>query len=100
MGNGGEMRILDKRTNSFLMFVWVILIGAGLAAPTRLEAQATVSTGAVTGIVSDPQGAVVPGAKVTISNKETGFSVTLNTGASGLFNLGSAAPGTYTVRVE
>lgn len=94
------MRILQRRASSFLLFVPGILILAALAVPTRLAAQATVSTGAVTGIVTDPQGAVVAGAKVTISNKETGFSVALSTGASGLFNLGSASPGTYVVRVE
>src|SRR5205807_5316001 len=80
--------------------VWGILFVLGITAPVRLAAQATVSTGAVTGIVTDPQGAVVPGAKVTISNKETGFSVTLITGTSGLFNLGSVAPGAYVLRFE
>lgn len=94
------MRLTHRRTIPFAIAIWGILFLLGIAAPVRLAAQATVSTGAVTGIVTDPQGAVVPGAKVTISNKETGFSVTLTTGASGLFNLGSAAPGTYALRVE
>src|SRR5689334_21231972 len=62
--------------------------------------QATGSTGGITGIVVDQQGATVPNAKISISNKETGFSTTLSSGSSGLFNLGSVAPGTYTVRVE
>ena len=94
------MSILLRRKNSFLMLVWGLVILVGLAAPTSLAGQATVSTGGVTGTITDPQGAVVPGAKVNISSKETGFSVVLITGASGLFNLGSVAPGTYNVRVE
>jgi len=94
------MFFVHRTTHSFAIAVWGILFVLGITAPVRLAAQATVSTGAVTGIVTDPQGAVVPGAKVTISNKETGFSVTLITGTSGLFNLGSVAPGAYVLRFE
>ena len=41
-----------------------------------LPAQTTVSTGSVVGTVTDPQGAVVGGAKVTITEKATGHVVT------------------------
>lgn len=82
--------------------VTALALAAGMNFVTvpSAHAQATVSTGSITGIVTDPQGAAVPDAKVTITNKETGFNVVLTTGSSGLFNLGSAASGTYSVRVE
>ena len=41
-----------------------------------VSAQAQVTTGKVRGIVQDPTGAVVPGAKVTIENKKTNATST------------------------
>lgn len=35
-------------------------------------AQATISTGAIVGTITDPTGGVVPNAKITIANKGTG----------------------------
>jgi hypothetical protein len=64
------------------------------------SAQVSVSTGSVSGTVTDPQGAAVPNAKVTISNKDTGISQTLATSDSGTFTSGALAPATYVVRVE
>jgi Carboxypeptidase regulatory-like domain len=83
-----------------LVIAFAVGLGVALAAPPLASAQATVANGAVTGLVTDPQGAAVPDAKVTISNKETGFSVTITASSSGIFNLGSLASGTYTIRIE
>ena len=63
-------------------------------------AQVTVGTGSITGVVSDPQGAAVPGAKVTITNKDTGLSFDLTTNSSGVYNSGNVAPGNYVIKVE
>lgn len=62
--------------------------------------QSTVSTGSIQGTVSDSQGGVVPGAKVSISSTDTGKSVDLTADASGIFNSGYLTPGSYTVRVS
>ena len=43
-------------------------------------------TGSISGNVTDAQGAVVAGAKVTIANPETGYKLELKTGTDGLFN--------------
>lgn len=59
-----------------------------------------IKSGAITGIVTDPTGAVIPGATVTVVNQETNVSVTAVTDASGGFNVPYLAPGTYTVNVE
>jgi len=63
-------------------------------------AQTTVSTGSIQGTVTDPSGAAVSGAEVTITGKATGSVSTIATRASGEYNSGGLIPGDYTVRVE
>jgi hypothetical protein len=48
----------------------------------------------------DPTGAVMPGAKVTITNQDTGVSREVETTQVGIFFAGNLLPGLYTVAVE
>jgi hypothetical protein len=84
----------------FLAVAFVVLCGTSLLTSCAVYAQSTGSTGGITGTVTDSQGASVAGAKITISNKETGFSVTLESGSSGVFNLGNQPPGNYVIKIE
>ncbi|HEV2325442.1 MAG TPA: carboxypeptidase-like regulatory domain-containing protein [Terracidiphilus sp.] len=52
-------------------------------------------SGTVTGTVTDPSGAVVPKAKLTLTNDNTGQSATATTNASGVYTFPSMAPGDY-----
>jgi hypothetical protein len=52
------------------------------------------------GTVSDPTGAVVPGATVTIVDKETNQTQTVTTDGSGTYTFNRLAPALYTVAVE
>ena len=63
-------------------------------------AQTTISTGSIQGTVVDPSGAVVSGAKVIVSNRSTGHSITTTTNSSGVYTSGALNPGNYVVRVE
>lgn len=54
----------------------------------------------VQGTVSDTQGAVVPGAQVTLTSKETNRTIKGTTNDSGVFTLLSLAPGNYTITAE
>ena len=56
--------------------------------------------GGISGTVTDPNGAVVPGATVTITNIGTGQKVTVTTSDAGSFSVQSLDPVTYTVVVE
>ena len=56
--------------------------------------------GRILGVVSDQSGAVVPGAKVTITNTATGATRALTTSASGDYAAPNLEPGPYTVTVE
>jgi len=63
-------------------------------------AQTTVASGSIVGAVTDPSGAVVGSAKVTITNKSTGSASTATTTSAGGFSSGALTPGEYSVKVE
>jgi hypothetical protein len=54
----------------------------------------------ITGTVTDPSGAVVPGAKVTMTNGATGGASNTVSNSSGLYRISNLAIGSYTLRVE
>src|ERR1700741_2733545 len=76
------------------------LLAAVLFSHQVVFAQATVSTGSIQGVVTDPQGGIVPDAKVTITGKDTGRTVDTSTNSSGVYNSGALTPGAYVVRVS
>jgi len=58
-------------------------------------------TGQIVGTVTDPQSAVVPGAKVTVKNTATGAERSTTTaGNTGLYGFTNLQPGQYEVTVE
>jgi len=75
------------------------LLTAVSIAPVLL-AQTTISTGSIVGTVTDPSGAVVSGAKVTITNKATGQVITTTTTSTGTYASGALNPGDYQLRIE
>jgi len=77
-----------------LVFAVVLIMG------TSVIAQTTVSQGSIQGTVTDPSGAVVGGAKITITHKATGQVITTSSTNSGTFNSGGLIPGDYVLRVE
>ena len=58
------------------------------------------ATATISGTVVDQQGAVVPGATVTVINAATGQQRQATTGDEGNFTVPSLPPATYTIRVE
>jgi hypothetical protein len=54
----------------------------------------------IQGTIADPSGAVVSGAKVTVTAKDTGLSQETTTDASGVYSVNRLAPGLYTIVVE
>jgi hypothetical protein len=55
--------------------------------------------GTLTGTVSDPTGAVIPGAKVTITEDATSLAYNVTTDQSGVYVRPALKPGTYTVEI-
>jgi len=62
--------------------------------------QATTAAGTIQGTITDPSGAVVPNAAVTITNKDNGAVIKVMTSASGAYNSGPLIPGHYLISVS
>lgn len=75
----------------------LILAFAFLLAPQLIQAQ---TTGSLSGVVTDPQGALIAGANVTLKNNDTGIERTGTTNDKGVFNFTQLQPGAYSVVVE
>jgi len=80
-----------------LLFAGLILCVTAL---TALPSRAQTFRGTILGTVTDPTGAVVPGAMVTIRNVDTGLVRTTETQADGSYRLPEVPIGTYDVTVE
>lgn len=78
---------------------FVLLIFFAAATMASLSAQNVVVTGAITGRITDPSGAVVPGADLTVSNSEIGVRQSTITNVVGIYRF-VLASGTYTITVS
>jgi hypothetical protein len=63
-------------------------------------AQSQASTGQIVGTVKNPNGELVPGATVTVTNPATGLSRTVSTNDQGGFTAPNLPSGEYTIDVE
>src|SRR5271166_2606192 len=100
MLNLNSPALCKRRRLPGLLLVFVNLICMMLLSSALLMAQATVGTGSIQGVVSDQTGAVLPAAKITITNKETSAVVHVTPSSAGTYSSGPIQPGNYTVRVE
>ena len=78
--------------------LWILLIAITATQVPAIGQGETTS--AIVGSVTDPAGASLPGATVTITNVENGLKRTVKTDDSGRFSFPQLMPGTYSVRVE
>ncbi|MBB6142485.1 hypothetical protein HNQ77_000423 [Silvibacterium bohemicum] len=79
------------------LFLGVTLLAALLFLPANSQAQ-TATTGALTGVISDPSGAVVPGASITVTDTATGSTQTAKSNEQGRFNVPLLKPSKYELR--
>src|SRR6476660_8088452 len=86
--------------NARFWFVFILCISLTTFALLPASAQSTVSTGSIQGTVTDPNGAVVPGASVTITTKGTGQASKFTSSSSGAYASGALIPGQYEVKIE
>ncbi len=74
------------------------MVAISLLLPTLLPAQG--ASGRILGRVADPTGAVLSGAKITLTNEATGISRDAKSNDSGDYSFVEVAPGTYTLQFE
>jgi hypothetical protein len=58
------------------------------------------SSGSLTGTITDPSGAVVPNANVSITNSTTNQSFEITTDSEGVYRVQNLPPGTYTLNAS
>lgn len=78
----------------------LILTGAVVAWGIAFPAAAQLTRGSISGLVVDTSGAVVPNARITVTETETGVRTSAVSGANGLFLIAAVLPGSYKLAVE
>jgi hypothetical protein len=87
-------RFVFRSTRVFAISLFLLML------LTSASAWAQKDTGAITGIVTDPSGGVVSGAKVTATDVDRGTTLVATTNAEGEYQFSPLRIGRYTITVE
>lgn len=88
-----QMRI-GRSPLTFVLFTILAL----LSVPCVSRAQ--IDTGSVTGTVYDPSGAVIPAAKITLTNVATGAHTVTQSTSTGVYTFSGVLPGNYRIDAQ
>ncbi len=91
-------RFLSGRLPSAAGFFALTALMLAIAGPPR-AAQAQVLYGSISGVITDPSGAAVSGAKVLATEQSKGINQQVTTDASGLYRFSEILPGTWKITV-
>ena len=90
---GGECVMKSVQVSAALTITGILILGiSGSYAQSNLAS--------VSGVVSDPQEAVVPSAAVSATNKATGVDTKTATDAAGFYAIRNLPIGAYTLTIE
>ncbi|MGA7857432.1 MAG: TonB-dependent receptor, partial [Terracidiphilus sp.] len=84
-----------REQNRLPQLCWMLLLALLLAMPHGVFGQAYFGT--ITGVLTDPSGAVIPGAKVTLTDQEKGYTFNATSDGEGRYLYRSIPPGVYSV---
>lgn len=90
----------SRTSNRFAKGVTTLVLVTLWFLATVAIAHAQSATGQIAGRVTDPNGAVVPGANVTIKSVDTGREVTATSDSDGTYTVAALQPGLYDVSVQ
>ncbi len=87
-----------RQHQGYLRVLGLLVLAISVFGVSGLWAQ--VDTGSITGTVTDPSGAIIPGATITLVNQGTGLKLTTVTNANGNYTFTPIHIGTYTVQAS
>src|SRR5215831_17945489 len=95
VGNSDTFAVQDR--GRYCPCLWLIFFILGFTVFGHAQ---TSATGAVTGIVLDPSGAVVPSVSIQISNESAGITQSTSSNEYGWFVIQLLPPGTYQLQAS
>ena len=93
--SGRRIAVRRTRVSAIVSLCLVAIVLSMISAMPAFAQSAT--SGDIAGVVTDPTNAVIPNAKVTVTNEATRAVHTTNTNAEGAYRFSFLAPGTYTL---
>ena len=96
-GNANRDDCAAKLSAALILVLLAAACGSLLPEATFAQGE---TTSAIIGQVNDASGAAVPGAAVTVTNRDTGLKRSATTDDSGRFDFPQLKPGTYSVQAE
>ena len=95
---------LGKRANhvvgGHMHRIFAVIFCIAFLPALTLPAFCQTTFGSITGAITDPSGAAVPGAHITVRNEATGVEQKVSTDNAGIFNVADVQPGTYDVSAQ
>jgi hypothetical protein len=87
-----KRKLMAKLTYAFTLAVLLLALSA-------LPLAAQFDRGSITGVVTDPSGAVIPNAEVTATNTDTGVLTRAVSNQIGLYTLSNIPIGRYQIKI-
>ncbi|MEO6982687.1 MAG: carboxypeptidase-like regulatory domain-containing protein, partial [Edaphobacter sp.] len=79
----------------FLGVISVLFLAVGMSYGQAITANA----GSIQGTLTDPTGAVIPNANITVTGMDTGSVVNLSSNSAGFYSIGPLNPGNYIIDI-
>jgi hypothetical protein len=89
-----------ERRGFFLHFLFLALLVPAVFFLTSATLHAQADTGSIQGTIKDQTGAVIPGAKVILTNEGTNLTITFTAGGDGSYIFSPVKIGIYAVSAE
>jgi len=81
-------------------FLATLILALALTASHQNSLSAQTPTGSIEGIITDPSGAAIPNAKITITQAIRGRIITTTTDSEGSYAVSALEPGDYIAKIE